>query len=302
MVAISIIVVLVVMLFGAYGYVTRNAKARDTRVDLQMAATMLSNYEQATQYQRPPPALFSKYWTGSSANHTAAFTDNFTTLTIPFWTGGYTGSGEPIPSSPNSNLSAATIQADIQGGTPLPQTVIDTLCVMVALQSLPDNQTILNNLPTGRTMMIPVSLSNGGTTFQAPLLLDAWGNPILFVPNDGMYGITTNLDPNYPPAAATTYSAGSQIIFARDLLPSPPNPATNTMTFYNYINPAPSNSPSSPPNPSGSPGFVVFGNGNPFDPNWGGFCAPNQRPFWVSGGPDGDISKGDDNIYSFEGQ
>ena len=28
--------------------------------------------------------------------------------------------------------------------------------------------------------------------------------------------------------------------------------------------------------------------------------APNNRPFWASAGPDGDFSKADDNLYSFE--
>jgi hypothetical protein len=27
--------------------------------------------------------------------------------------------------------------------------------------------------------------------------------------------------------------------------------------------------------------------------------SPDHRPFWVSAGPDGDLSKGDDNVYSF---
>jgi prepilin-type N-terminal cleavage/methylation domain-containing protein len=306
MIAISIIVVLVLMLFGAYGYVVRNAKVRDTRVALAMASTLLSNYEQATQFQRPPPPLYSAYWTGSAAGGGA---QDFTMLAVPFWTGGFTGSGEPIPAPPNGNMSAAVINNVIQTDNApgpkiaLPQPVVDTLCVMVALEAIPDNQTILNNLPSNRKMQIDVSLTKGGATFQVPLLLDGWGNPILFVPGDGLYGVTTNLDPNYPPASgAPTYSIGNQIIFARNLLLSPPAPNPNTMTFYTYIAATPSNSPSSPPNPSGSPGFVVFGNAGPFNNTWGGLCAPNQRPFWVSGGPDGDVSKGDDNIYSFEGQ
>jgi type II secretory pathway pseudopilin PulG len=28
--------------------------------------------------------------------------------------------------------------------------------------------------------------------------------------------------------------------------------------------------------------------------------SPDRRPFWASAGPDGDFSKGDDNVYSFE--
>jgi prepilin-type N-terminal cleavage/methylation domain-containing protein len=62
--------------------------------------------------------------------------------------------------------------------------------------------------------------------------------------------------------------------------------------------------------PSGSLGSgVALGTGNVITPGVGTLEAGNQsavvnspdgRPFWASAGPDGDFSKGDDNMYSFE--
>jgi len=74
-----------------------------------------------------------------------------------------------------------------------------------------------------------------GRTF--PLLLDGWGNPIIFVPASGLRVRLIADKSTYDPMDATQ-------------------------------------------------NFVV--------------TAPDKRPFWASAGPDGDFSKGDDNVYSFE--
>ena len=50
---------------------------------------------------------------------------------------------------------------------------------------------------------------------------------------------------------------------------------------------------------SGLWGLEVGGVTIPNDPDRA-IKAPDNQPFWASAGPDGDFSKGDDNIYSFE--
>ena len=74
-----------------------------------------------------------------------------------------------------------------------------------------------------------------GRTF--PLLLDGWGNPMIFVPASGLRVRLPNNKKDYDVTDATQ-------------------------------------------------NFVV--------------TSPDNRPFFASAGPDGDFSRGDDNLYSFE--
>jgi prepilin-type N-terminal cleavage/methylation domain-containing protein len=92
----------------------------------------------------------------------------------------------------------------------------------------------------------------------APILLDGWGNPIIFVPASGLHVKLLNGQGSY-------------------LASDPASPA-QTQEFIII-------------SPEGS----VSGNGgaNPVVTHLG-------RPFFASAGPDGDFTKGDDNIYSFE--
>ncbi len=91
------------------------------------------------------------------------------------------------------------------------------------------------------------------TPQAAPLLLDGWGNPIIFVPATGLHVKLLN--------GKSSYGAN--------------DPTQN----YIWI----------------SPEGHVTGNGtaNPVVDKIG-------KPFWASAGPDGDFTKGDDNIYSFQ--
>jgi hypothetical protein len=83
------------------------------------------------------------------------------------------------------------------------------------------------------------------TTPQAPVVLDGWGNPIIFVPPSGLSNVQVNVD--------------------------------STIAAYKST-------------------------GNATLPQSVTIQSPDGRPFWASAGPDGDFIRGDDNIYSFQGQ
>jgi len=93
-----------------------------------------------------------------------------------------------------------------------------------------------------------------------PILLDGWSNPIIYVPATGLHVKLLNGQGSY--------------------LPADPSTATATGGSQEYIIISPEGS--------------VSGNGgtNPVVTRPG-------RPFFASAGPDGDFTKGDDNIYSF---
>ncbi len=89
---------------------------------------------------------------------------------------------------------------------------------------------------------------------NTPLVLDAWDNPIIFVPATGMTVYLKNGESDYKGLATQRF-----------IVISPEGTVANNLS--GTLNPTVTR-----------PG----------------------RPFWASAGPDGDFSKGDDNVYSFE--
>jgi prepilin-type N-terminal cleavage/methylation domain-containing protein len=101
-----------------------------------------------------------------------------------------------------------------------------------------------------------------------PVLLDAWGNPILMAPAAGLINVWTNC----------TNSAAL-------LNQSPPQwggSVTPTTQLQAWAYPVPS---------SEAPGQTYFQKP---------IVAPDNKPFFYSAGPDGLYNAGDDNIYSFD--
>jgi hypothetical protein len=102
--------------------------------------------------------------------------------------------------------------------------VLDTICVMYTLESIPENKTIINNLPANKILNVVFPNSTTGVQMSVPLLLDGWGNPILFVPGGGFglsvatpgpgvvwidgvnYGVVTSAGV-YTPATTPSYDA-----------------------------------------------------------------------------------------------
>lgn len=87
------------------------------------------------------------------------------------------------------------------------------------------------------------------------MLVDAWNNPILFVPATGMIVRTLNGETELDPT-----KRGQTVVVV---------------------------------SPEGSAAAAVL-------PNQAGELVRAGKPFFVSAGPDGDFTTGDDNIYSFE--
>ena len=246
LVVIGIILVLIGLFFAGAKIVTAQAKTRDTKTALETCKTMFANYVQATHLSRYPTGL--------------SFGPTFTPPTTWY------NAQEPAPSgaftSPPSTSS---------------QLVLDTAIVMNAMESIPENQTIINNLPQSKIVTVLVQVSSGTppTTvqFNAPLILDGWGNPILFVPGGGL-GVSPN---------ALVWLDGVNAGIVTSV-----GPITNSSTPYTLSN--------------YTPGFS------------GGVAVPiANQPFFFSAGPDGFVNNyhpsssnpsdtsscTDDNIYSF---
>lgn len=97
----------------------------------------------------------------------------------------------------------------------------------------------------------------------APMLLDAWNNPIILVPGSGLRVRLLNGEKAYMKNDTTPYNTSNLGIA---IVVSPEGQVDTTTT----------------------PGVP--------------FCKKPGRPFFASAGPDGNFATGDDNLYSFEQQ
>ena len=146
---------------------------------------------------------------------------------------------------------------------------VRTAKLMQRMLSIPTNKSTMQQLPADRfTQSVPTGTAvhndlkdkKDPTKLLAPLPLDAWGTPILYVP-----------PPNVNPASTVGWP--DRYGFVTLLFPDKTSSGVKHLVL----------------NPRGDfPKKDQFGYLQTF------------RPFWVSAGPDGDFAKGDDNIYSFE--
>jgi prepilin-type N-terminal cleavage/methylation domain-containing protein len=75
---------------------------------------------------------------------------------------------------------------------PLPtNAVAATQSVIQLLRAVPNNSKWISTLPTER-LWLPKSPQVAADAPQIPLILDAWGNPIIYVPSDGLVGVTVS--------------------------------------------------------------------------------------------------------------
>jgi hypothetical protein len=122
--------------------------------------------------------------------------------------------------------------------------ILNAQAVVGLMKGAPNVSSMIAQLPTSQLIeKVPTGAKlahDANNVATPPVVLDAWGNPIIFVPSGGLGGVTMANQP------------GTYIVT--------------------------------------SGGMIRVG-----DP-----LRPAVRPFFASAGPDGDFSKGDDNLYSFQ--
>lgn len=194
----------------------------------------------------------------------------------------------------------------------LSQSVQDTVSVMYVLSSIAANQKILAGLPPAEvsnaitylglpapsTTLTPSDITlplgpNATPTVvvNPPLMLDAWNNLVIFVPAQGLIGVKA--PPNTPDnfIAGHTYQRGDRVIYGGIYYTW-----INTVSSNNVTQPSINPTPSAPHLMPDQTPYLHPGN----NANWGGFCSTDFKPFFMSAGPDGDLSTGNDNVYSFQ--
>jgi prepilin-type N-terminal cleavage/methylation domain-containing protein len=170
------------------------------------------------------------------------------------------------------------------------EAVCNTQLVMQLMLQLPNNRQAFNNFSqetllknpdqgkqsashsikaaTGPTLILAAATPPETGAITPPVPLDAFGNPIIFVPSAGM-----NVAAPY--SATESYKQGRIVINSaklyRSIKATGGTPTTDTNVWEEL-----------PP----AYNAVV--------------TSPERRPYFVSAGPDGDFRTPDDNVYSFE--
>jgi hypothetical protein len=176
----GVIILLMAMLFMGIRHVTMGMKINATKATLSELQAMFSTYEQTTHLQRCPQT-----WVSGAGFWTDPVTMISPSLSPP-----------PPPGANRIDLDTFTNQPP--GDWKLTE-MIQTVLVMNMLTSIPENQKIISNLPNGAVKMVTVTFA--AQTITGPVLLDAWNDPIIFVPSGRLENVTF---------AASLYTIGMQ--------------------------------------------------------------------------------------------
>jgi type II secretory pathway pseudopilin PulG len=266
LVVIGIIIILLGIIAFGMSKVIDSQKKASTRNTLNVMRSWLAEYEITTKgLNRQPP----KQWTPLGQELKAPGD------VITIWTDGNpsdTAAPEPDPALAPRNVTKEVGAADVRGRYSAEQ-VGNTQQVLTLLQQAASVKTLMSQLATGQTMEeVPASLTacklnvkfaNGTVAPYSgmagmpvpPLILDAWGNPIIFVPAGGLAGLNGSADDAMFVGGKKGDAEAKEVV--RDTV----TPAANQVLPIR---------------------------------------SPDSRPFWASGGPDGNFLTGDDNLYSFE--
>ncbi len=185
LVVIGIILVLVGMAMVGYNQLDRTAAGRSTR-------TMLHNL------------------TAMQAELDAEAGPDFVEGPVP---PGIYAIGSALPNPGDVNPGGTNrYQSPVIGSTNSTQGVI------AQLMRSPKNKDAILQIPSKQLMGFNESVSPP-TVLSPPVILDAWNNPIIFVPSGGLTGVKLMQGPT---PGATTYTIRSSGVYATGTEPQPP--------------------------------------------------------------------------------
>jgi prepilin-type N-terminal cleavage/methylation domain-containing protein len=209
-------ILLVLMGLAVYSFTKLDPSDRLTKTNLSTCKAMFSEFEAVAGVGSTPIEVF----VGSSkiGKADASFGD--------FWIDPKREDPEvPTPINSPGVTTGTTTDA-----------VRNTLLAMSVLQAIPANRDAMTKMPPSSIRRFSNDAVTTIDDTKYPLIADGWGNPIIFVPGNGITGIKLGFN-----AASNSWAQTGQTI-----------------------------------------------------------VAPDNRPFFASAGPDGDMTAGDDNLYSFQ--
>ena len=170
---IGIILVLIGIAAVAYRSLDNPASGNSTKITLQNLQGQLAEYEAAAGLRNQPAMI----WQGGALKKIGTGTPR-----VDLWKGEV--------ASPGSMANPVDrYESDA---------VLNTQLVYQILQRIPANKEAVGKLPqsqvhgraeVNKTNLFPVTGDDKDRRIDPPLILDAWGNPIIYVPARGLIGV-----------------------------------------------------------------------------------------------------------------
>jgi prepilin-type N-terminal cleavage/methylation domain-containing protein len=220
---VGIIAILVTLVVLGVGHISKVGREKSTHITMGNLKNLMAEYELTVGgFTRQPPYMW--------------FTNGTTppTMAIDIWKDGIPGNAiaiEPVYAPRNVTIAMAF---PLAANSPryASDAVANTQLVMGMLSQVPKNKTVLSQFPSSQFMeavpAVPSPLSRTELTVGAgraaapPVVLDGWGNPIIFCPAGGLSGqgasTAANPDsmwiggkPGDPSAKAIVWKAGGAL-------------------------------------------------------------------------------------------
>jgi type II secretory pathway pseudopilin PulG len=186
LVVIGVIMILMTLAVVGYQVVEKSAAANQTKVTLNNLNAMLSEFDAAA---------------GSSALPVYTYTDAMNNTQVQNVIGAPPNALTPTPDGQIWSISDVTTSGSGDrypppSGNPL-NVVGNTQQIMAKLMRIPNNANAIKQMPSSRLMKDqngnPLTDQNGNLI---PIILDGWGNPIIYVPAGGIWvWVTTGSGP-----------------------------------------------------------------------------------------------------------
>jgi prepilin-type N-terminal cleavage/methylation domain-containing protein len=188
LVVLGIIVVLATIAITSMGRVLEGQRRTKTKATLSNAVSMLAEYDAATAMRSQPGVMWDP-GNPASNKRTAAF---------DIWKDG----NPAIPADPTNPATPPTYEPLAAPGSVesdqetrlMSQAVLNTAVVIREISRMPGAKKMLSQMPGDAT--IKVNEPGAGVPVPiGPVMLDAWGNPIIFVPAAGLANVMLNDPP-----------------------------------------------------------------------------------------------------------
>jgi prepilin-type N-terminal cleavage/methylation domain-containing protein len=216
LIVIGILAILVAVTAYAMTGLMSRQKVSATRVTLQNVRSMVAELEVVAKGLNRQPA---QMWVSGAQTPLGT--------PIDIWRDANpTAAGNnPLlaPKNVRKEVALADSASNIQTQRYQSDAILNTQLVMGLLRSAPNNTKLFAQLPSNQLMSEPIPIAtprllvNANGTANPPMVLDAWGNPIIFVPSAGLWNVVAG--DVLRNAVATTLGGPDGPIQSRDVRP-----------------------------------------------------------------------------------
>jgi type II secretory pathway pseudopilin PulG len=200
LITIGVIIVLLGMLMFGLRAFSNSSKARETRATLEIAMGLFSELDAKIRLAQNNDV--KQYWASDQGN--LVFVDlesgpySNPAWELSFWNDPTRTMHQGPPNSKPAPIRAPGKVASGEADRDRHEAIWNTAIAMSRFMALPTNRSKVQSMPSQRVLLLlkdatqdptgqaPTQTTSGVTAQKFPILLDAWGNPIIFVPASGL--------------------------------------------------------------------------------------------------------------------